>query len=50
MRGGKRKNAGRKSGVLKFKATFSLNLDLKNRKITSKLVNDLLNKHFEDEQ
>lgn len=41
--GGKRENAGRKTGVSKVKKTFTIDVDLvENHKITSKMVNELL--------
>lgn len=47
--GGKRKNAGRPKGVNKVKRTYSIDVDLTKNKITSKLVNELLTNHYEQQ-
>lgn len=45
--GGKREGAGRKPGALKINKTFSIEKEIAEKKPTSKLVNQLLNEHYQ---
>lgn len=48
--GGKRVGAGRKAGINKFIKSFTLDLTMKDKHVSSKLVNELLLAHFEQQK
>ena len=48
--GGKREGAGRKPGIPKINKTFSIDVEVADKKPTSKLVNELLKDYYRSKQ